>query len=93
MSIYLAVEVVLPVVGEHVLPGKEGEYWREDYLVNRVEWRAFRREGQVYATVTAYTAKHDNVTLRDWDNLPDWVPAAPAWFEAVVEEMRQAVSS
>ena len=76
------------------------------YTVNRsvviaaptkVQWSAYlnRADGRVYAAVTVYgnTPEGDpwNTSfLPDFEDVPSWIPAPPAWYVDAVAELRAA---
>ena len=98
MSTLRDVEVGLKVDDPAAVIARDS--WGEPRLATRVAWRATLADvGSVIVCVTAFAATHQN---RSWfdprffvaDGLrseppPEWVPDAPAWFWAAVEEMAQ----
>ena len=60
-----------------------------------VQWSAYlyRADGRVYAAVTVYgnTPEGDpwNTSfLPDFEDVPSWIPAPPAWYVDAVAELR-----
>lgn len=98
----LRVEVELELEGEHILPGREGEDFADDFLVERTHWLARRTDKGVIVSVTAYTSLRRN-RCRSWYRPspavgpgidtslpPEWIPDPPYWFLTVVDEMERA---
>ena len=63
----------------------------------KVQWSAYlnRADGRVYAAVTVYgnTPEGDpwNTSfLPDFEDVPSWIPAPPAWYVDAVAELRAA---
>lgn len=105
MSTPLRIQVGLPVEGVHILPGRESGDWPEDYAVTGVQWSAHRgiKGDDPIVSVTVFTARHHNQSwwlpssslAGDLSTAPppEWVPEAPDWFMAVVEQMRDAAKA
>lgn len=103
MSAPLAVEVELPAAGTI---GHTSDWFRDAITATRVQHRAHRGrhaatgEPIVVVSVTALSRTGRNKTWMDPRHFvapgldastpPAWVPEAPAWFRAVVDDMATA---
>ena len=86
------VTVTLPVEGSPTAT----DCRNVSFHVTKVEWRAYVYQGEFWFLGRAHGAEPDGarsncaVYLED---LPEWAPAPPAWFDEVAEQVRAGVES
>ena len=69
--------------------------WATIVAPERVQWEAFLYGDQVCATFTVFgqdvDGEQSNATFfPEFDDIPSWIPAPPAWYVDAVAELRAA---